>query len=161
MYLIGAQTCKHLQMVADEHQVWLRQAIRLRIPIPLGTTPPKAELKDWVISCTRADVCWIKRCPGDLELHSFEKDGVFVGAHFIPGGDFVVILYATGDVGLNKIELSEATGEWDLQEVTRYEEPDEGYSGRFCSRLLMETSYGRPVLVRAGATGDDWNTWEE
>ena len=158
---IASQTCKHLQSVADEHQVWLCQAIRLHIPIPVGTAPSKAELKDWVISRARVDFCWIKSRPGMLELHSFGTGSEFVGAHFIPGGKFVVLLYATGDVSLNKIGRSEVTGEWDFREVTRYKELEEGHSGRFCGRLLMETSYGSPVFVRAGSAANGRNTWEE
>lgn len=163
VYLIVTvpQACKQLQSVVDEHQVWLRQATRLQIPIPPGTAPSKAELKDWVISRARVEVCWIKRRPGNLELHSFETDNDFVGAYIIPGGEFVVLLYETGDIGLNKIERSEVTGEWDLREVTRYEEPDEGYHGSFCGRLLTETSYGCPVFVRAGGSAYDWDLWEE
>jgi len=75
LIVIVSQTCKQLQLVVDEHQVWLRQAIRIQVPIPPGTAPSKAELKDWVISRTRADVCWIKRRPGTLELH-YSRRGI-------------------------------------------------------------------------------------
>ena len=139
----------------DEHQVWLHQAIRLHVPIPVGTTPSKAELKDWVISRARVDFCWIKSRPGMLELHSFGTGSEFVGAHFIPGGEFVVLLYATGDVSLNKIGRSEVTGEWDFREVTRYKELEEDHSGRFCGRLLMETSYG----CISKTVGSLWALW--
>lgn len=151
-----------MQLVADEHHVWLHQAIRLQIPIPLGTAPSKAELKDWVISRVRVDVCWIKRRPGNLELHSFKTDTEFSGAHVLPGGEFVVLLYETGDIGLNKIERSEGTtGGWDLREVTRYEEQGEDHDGGCCSRLFTETSYGCPVLVQAGVSTYGWDQWEE
>jgi len=155
--VIISQACKRLQLAVDEHQVWLRQATRLQIPIPPGTTPSKAELKDWVISRARVDFCWIKRRPGNLELHSFETDDEFVDAYILPGGEFVVFLYENGDVGLNKIERTEGTGEWVLREVARHEEPDEGQHPSFCSRLLTETSYGCPVLVWAGASVDTWD----
>jgi len=142
--------------MTDEHQVWLHQARRLQVPIPPGTTPSKAELKYLVISRTRVDVCWIKRRPGDLVLHSFETNTYFVDAHLIPGGEFVVLLYRNGDIGLNKIERSEVTGELKPREVVRYEETNEDDCPHFWSRLLTETSYGCPVLVWVGAF-----YWEE
>ena len=141
------QTCKWLGKITDEYQVWLDQARRLQIPIPHGTAPLKTELKSWVISRTRVDVCWIKRRPGDLTLHLFETDTDFVDAHFIPGGEFVVLLYRTGDIGLNKIEKSVVTGELKVREVARYEETNEIDYPSFWSRLLTETSFGCPVLV--------------
>ena len=160
--VIVSQTCKQLQLVADEHQVWLRQATHLQIPIPPGATPSKAELKDLVLSRARVDVCWIKCRPGNLELRSFKTDSEFVGAYIIPGGEFIVLLYGPGDVSLNKLERSEVTGEWDLREVTRYEEPDEfDYGSSLCGRLLTETSYGCPVLVRAATSTLDSKPWEE
>ena len=137
--------------MADEYQVWLDQARFLQISIPSGTTPPKAELKDWVISRTRVDVCWTKSRPGDLLLHLFETDSDFVDAHFIPGGEFVVFLYGTGDVGLSKIERSAVTGELKAREVAKYKETyADNFPGSW-SRLLTETSYGCPVLVWMGA----------
>ena len=148
-YLIVSQTCKQLQRTADEHQVWLHQAKCLEIPIPPGTTPSKADLKDWVISRTRVDVCWTKRRPGDLVLHSFETDAEFVDAHFIPGGEFVVLLYRNGDISLNRIERSEVTGELDLREIARYDEPHVQDYPHHWSGLLMETSHGCPVIVCA------------
>ena len=112
--------------MADEHQIWLHQARRLEIPIPPGTTPSKAELRHWVISRIRVDFYWIKRRPADLVLCSFELDVEFLDANFIPGGEFIVILYDNGDVGLNKIEVLEVPGRrrLDLREVARYKEPD-------------------------------------
>ena len=147
--------------MADEHQVWLCQAIRLHIPIPVGTTPSKAELKDWVISRARVDFCWIKSRPGYLELYSFKMGSDFVCAHFIPGGEFVVLLHVTGDVSLNKIWRSEVTGEWDFWEIARYNEPDQGYPGPFRTSFLTETSYGCPVLVRAVIDREYWEPREE
>ena len=139
-----------MQQLADEHQVWLHQTRHLEIPIPLGATPSKAELKDWVISRTKVDVCWIKRRSGDLVFHSFETDTEFVDAHLIPGGEFVVYLYRNGDVGLNRIKRSEVTGGLDLWEVARYHEPD--VQDQLChwSGLLTETSHGCPVIVSVG-----------
>jgi len=155
--VIVSQACKRLQLAVDEHQVWLRQAIRLQIPIPPGATASKAELKDWVISRARVDFCWIKRRPGNLELHSFETDDEFVDAYILPGGEFVVFLYENGDIGLNKIEGSGRIGEWGLRGVAGHWEPNEGQRASFCNRLLTETSYGCPVLVCAGAPVDTWN----
>jgi len=150
--LIVLQTCKRLQHTVDEYQVWLDQARSLQIPIPPGKAPSKAELKDLVISRARVDVCWTKSRPGDLSLHRFEMDSDFVGAHFISGGEFVVLLYGTGDVGLSKIERSAVTGELKVWEVARYRETGvENFPDRW-SRLLTETSYGCAVLVSVGAT---------
>ena len=142
--------------MADEHQVWLHQLRHLQIPIPPGMTPSKAELKDWVVSRTRVDFCWTKRRPGDLVLHSFETGTDFVDAHLIPGGEFIVILYANGDVGLNRIGRSEVTGDLDLREVARCEGANGVDYPGFWSRLLTKTSYGCPVLVWAGFVA-----WEE
>jgi hypothetical protein len=138
----------------DEHQVWLDQARRLQIPIPPGMIPSKAELKDWVISRARVDVCWTKRRPGDLVLHSFETDTNFLNAYFIPGGEFVVLIHLSGDVTLNRIERSEVTGELGLREVARHEEPSADNYPSSQSRLFTEMSYGCPVLVWTG--GVDW-----
>ena len=151
LIVIASQTCKQLQRAADEHQVWLHQARRLEIPVPPGMTPPKAELKDWVISRTRVDVCWIKRRPGDLVLYSFETDTEFVDSYLIPGGEFVAFLYKDGDVGLNRIEKSGATGELNLREVARCKEPNAQNYPYHWSRLITETPYGCPmILVSAG-----------
>lgn len=138
--------------MVDEHQVWLHHARHLQVPIPSGTTPSKAELKGWVISRTRVDVCWIKRGPGDLILHSFETDTKFVDAHLIPGREFVVLLYRNGDVSLNKIGSSGVTNKLDLREVAGYK--NGGDHPYLWSELLTETSYGCPVLVWMGAI--DW-----
>ena len=142
--------------MADEHQVWLQQARHLEIPIPPGPTPSMAKLRDWVISRTRVDVCWIKRRPGDLVLHSFETETEFVDAHLIPGGEFVAILYRNGDVGLDRIERSEIMGGLNLREVARYNEPNVQDYPHCWSRLLTGTSHGCPVLVWAGIIN-----WEE
>ena len=146
---ITFQTCKQLRQATDEYQVWLDQARRLEIPIPSGTSPSKAELKNWVISRTRVDVCWTKPRPGELSLHLFETDAKFVDAHFIPGGEFVVILYSDGAVGLNKIERSAVTGDLKVREVARYEDTTANDYPGSC-KLLTETSYGCPVLIWVG-----------
>ena len=147
LIVILSQTCKRLQQVTDEHQVWLHQARHLQIPVPPAATPSKAELKDWVISHTRVDVLWIKRPPADLILCSFETNIDFVDAHLIPGGEFVVLLYDNGDVGLNRIERSVVTDELTVREVTRYKEKNKDDYASYWSRLLTETSYRCPVLV--------------
>ena len=84
-------------------------------------------------------------------LHLFDKGIDFVDAHLIPGGEFIVLLYTNGDVSLNRIGRSEATGDLDLREVARYEETNEADYPRYWSRLLTETSYGCPMLVWVGA----------
>ena len=89
-------------------------------------------------------------------LHAFEIDDDFVDAHLVPGGEFVVLLYTNGDVGLNRIGRSEVTGDLDMREVARYKEPGEIDGPSSWSRLLTETSYGCPVLVWAG-----FLDWEE
>jgi hypothetical protein len=149
------QTCKQLKQTTDEYQVWLDQARCLEIPIPPGATPSKAELKDWVISRTRVDICWTKSRPGELSLHQVETGAEFEDAHLIPGGEFLVILYSSGDIGLNKIEKSAVTGDLEVHEIVRHENTtaDDFPS---CSRLLTETSYGCPVLVWVGTLH-----WEE
>ena len=147
LIIVVSQTCKHLLRVADEHQVWFHQARHLQIPIQSGTTPSKSKLKRWVISRTRADVCWIKPRPGKLVVHPFQASTKFVDAHLVPGGEFVVILYETGDVGLNRIGRSKITGGLVPREVARYKERNRGHRPSFWSRLLTETSYGCPVLV--------------
>jgi hypothetical protein len=149
LQLRHTQTCKQLQHVADEHQVWLCQVRHLQIPIPPGTAPSKAELKDWVISRTKVDVCWVKTRPADLTTHSFETEDEFVDAHLIPGGEFVVLYYATGDISLSRLEESTVTGKLDLREVTRFEATGEDHHLWYWSRLLTETSYGCPVLITA------------
>ena len=68
-------------------------------------------------------------------------------AHFLPGGDFVVLLYSNGDIGLNRIERSVVTGELTVREVTRYRETDGADRPDHWSGLLTETSYGCPMLV--------------
>ena len=68
-------------------------------------------------------------------------------AHFIPGGEFIVLLYYDGDIGLIKIERSAVTGELEVQEVARYNEMNGDFLLEFQSSLLTETSYGCPVLV--------------
>ena len=154
LILLASQACKRLRQIMDEHQVWLDQARRLQIPIPPGIAPSKAELKDWVISRARVDVCWIKRRPGDLVLHSFKTAAAFVNAHIIPGGEFVVLVYGSGDIALNRIEKSEITGELGIRKVARYEQPNWNNYLNSRSRLFTETSDGYPVLVWTG--GVDW-----
>ena len=84
----------------------------------------------------------------------FETNADFMDAHLVPGGEFVVFLFANGDLVLDRIEGSGDTGDLFLEEVARYEEPDEAIYPGSWSRLLTETSYGCPVLVWAG--GFDW-----
>ena len=98
------------------------------------------------------DVCWTKRRPGNLAAYSFEADTNFVDAHLIPGGEFVVVLYEFGNIGLSRIEKPEVTGELVLREVARYEGTDRDDFPWNWSRLLTETSYGCPVLVCVGDT---------
>lgn len=140
-----------MQQTTDEYQVWLDQARLLETSIPLGATPSKEELKDQVISRTRVDVCWTKSRPGELSPHLIEADTGIVGAQFIPGGEFVVILYRNGSISLRKIERSAVAGNLKVQEVARYENAAaRDNPGGSWSKLLTETSYGCPVLIWVG-----------
>ena len=85
-------------------------------------------------------------------LHSFRTGAASGGAHLIPGGEFFVLLYIHGHVGLHRIERSEA-GNLDLREVARYEEPNKPWYAEFRSELLTEISHGCPVLVRMRVSG--------
>jgi hypothetical protein len=79
-----------------------------------------------------------------------------VDAHLVPGGDFFVLYYASGDINLNKIHKSAVTGEIvDVREVTRYERTNEGGLPGEWSRLLTETSYRCLALVLMGLF--DWD----
>ena len=156
LIVVLSQTCKWLQQMTDEHQIWLHQVRHLQIPIPPGTTPSKTELKSWAISHTRVDALWIKPAPGDLTLCSFETHADFVEAHLIPGGEFVVLLYNNGDISLIRIERSVVTGKLMVREVAGYRETDEEDYPDHWSGLLTETSYGCPmlVLVRSAHLGE-------
>ena len=70
-----------------------------------------------------------------------------MGVHFIPGGEFIVLLYYDGRIGLNKIERSAVTGELEVREVVRYNETNRDLVIEYRSSLLTDTSYGCPVLV--------------
>ena len=87
-------------------------------------------------------------------MHSFKTAAAFVNAHIIPGGEFVVLVYGSGDIALNRIERSEVTGELGIREVARYEQPNWNNYPNSRSRLFTETSDGYPVLVWTG--GVDW-----
>lgn len=93
-----SQTCKQLQLTADEHHVWLCQAKRLQIPIECGVTLSKVELKDRVISRAGVDVRWVKGRPWYLKRRLFHSEKRLTSAHYLPGGKFVVLLYATRSI---------------------------------------------------------------
>jgi len=76
-----------------------------------------------------------------------------VDAHLIPGGEFVVLLYDNGDIGLNRIERSVVTGELTVREVAKYKVTNEDDHPDHWSGLLTETSYGCPVLVLVPSVG--------
>jgi len=114
------------------------------------------------MSWLRSDGPWVKPRKDDdddrfLNLHWFntgrEDDGDpeeparFRMANFIPGGKFVVILYATGHIDLKEIEIK-SEDEWDLRDVARYKRDDPGrcYT-MFWSQLLTETNLGRPLVA--------------
>ena len=59
-FLTAPQTCKRVNEASGEHQAWLNQVRRLQIPLPAGTVPPAAELKEWAISWLRSDERWIR-----------------------------------------------------------------------------------------------------
>ena len=133
---------------------------RLQIPIPAGTVPPTAELKQWAISWLISDERWIRpQTPDDdrpLNLHWFNmkqpgNDGVrdvpFVMANLTPGGNFVVVLYTDGQIDLKEIKVR-SEYEWDLRDVAQYKQDDPGeiYT-MFWSQLLTETNLGRPLIA--------------
>ena len=120
-FLTAPQTCKRVNKASGEHQTWLNQVRQLQIPLPTGTVPPAAELKEWAISWLRSDERWIRprTTNGDdddrlLNLHRFdmrqEDDDEsryipFVMANLIPGGKFVVVLYADGQIDSKEITI--------------------------------------------------------
>lgn len=124
--------------------------------MPPGTAPSKTELKDWVISCTKAEVCWVKSGPGRLVAYSFETEMDFVDAHLVPGGEFIIIYYATGDIAMSKLAKSLGTGKTlDMKEVARYKGTNGPDDHPGCwSRLLTETSCGCLVLVAVEVDAD-------
>ena len=78
-------------------------------------------------------------------------------AHLVPGGTFVVILYASGDISLSRIVRSSATGKIsDLREVARCEGTNGFSRPGYWSRLLTGTAYGCPVLVLVDASLKSW-----
>jgi hypothetical protein len=150
-----SQTCKRLRLTTDEHQIWLCQARRLQIPIENGATPSKTELKDWAVSRSKVDVCWVKGRPGYLKLHSFRLRMSFISSHYLPGGNFVVLLYVTGCIELKKIQDSD-TGGWNLVDLAQYEQLSHINYPAHWSGLLTETSYGCPVLAYMNETCDKY-----
>ena len=93
------------------------------------------------------DVCWTKPRTGKLWLHLFETDTKFLDAHFIPNGEFVVMLCRNGDIGLNKIERSTVADDLRVREVSGYQDTTtDDYPGSW-SGFLTEKSYGCPVLI--------------
>ena len=146
-----------------EHQTWLNQATRLQIPIPADVVPLTAELKNWVISWVRSDERWVKswdddddfsptiHCfnvrPGDLD----EEEPIrLVMANLIPGGKFMVLLYADGQIDLNEI-IVKSWCDCDLLDVAQYnrDNPEE-FHMMFWSQLLTETNVGRPLVAYVG-----------
>ena len=131
-------------------------------PPPHGNCPPAAELKEWAISWLRSDERWIRprTTNGDddrlLNLHRFdmrqEEDDEsrcipFVMANFIPGGKFVVVLYADGQINLKEITI-ESDDSWGLLDVAQYGRDDSERSRiTFWSQLLTETNLGHPLVA--------------
>ena len=105
----------------------------------------------------RSDEPWVKPRGEDghsLDLHWFDTwqkspdEPAFVMANFIPGGKFVVFLYADGKIDLKEIKI-ESEDKWNLQDVAQYEQDDpEGYS-LYWGQLLTETRFGRPLVAYA------------
>ena len=164
MFPDRAQTCKRLNEVSAEHQTWLTQATLLQIPIPAGAVPSTVELKDWATSWLRSDKRWV-RDDGDRPLspHWFDmrQEGdngtEIVMANFIPGGEFVVILYSDGQIDLKKVRIM-SKDKWDLQDVAQYK-PDnpEGSFMISWSQLLTETNLGRPLFAYVDERGEKYN----
>lgn len=147
-----SQTCKRLQEAVDEHQAWFQQVKLLQIPISPGATPSKAELKEWAISRVKVDIRWIgglnEDNRDDLVMHrfDFERDP-FTHAYYLPGGEFLVFLHASGSISLKRIEESAHTGEWELPEVARYDPQNVGDRPAFSNGTLNEVGCGRFVLA--------------
>ena len=158
LFLTTAQTCKRVNEVSGEHQTWLNQVRRLKIPVPADTVHPTAELKEWAISWTKSDERWVQpRTPDDdrsLWLHRFDMQQEaaarlmpFVMANFIPGGKFVVILYPNGKIDLKEVKIK-SKYESGLRDVTRYKPVGpERTRVTFWSQLLTETNIGCPLVA--------------
>ena len=166
LFFIVPQTCKRLNKASGEHQIWLNQVKRLRIPIPTGVIPSMAELKGWALSWLRSDKLWVK--PRDdyddrpLNLHCFkmrssdddDEPNRFVMANLIPGGRFVVVLYTDGRIDLKEVNIK-SESDWELREVARYRRDDqEPFYTMFRSQLLTETNLGRPLVAYTDRTGE-------
>jgi len=152
---VSSQTCKRLRQATEEHQTWLCQAKRLQIPIPNGPNPSKAELKDLVISRARVDTCWIKRRSGYLRPRELTANAPLISSHYLPGGNFVVLLYESGSIDLREVQGEDAGG-WNLVRVARYEQRDVHDRPAPLSELLTKTSYGSPVLAYTNEAGNKY-----
>ena len=165
--LTAPQTCKRLNEASGEHQTWLNQVARLRIPIPTGVVLPAAELKDRAVSWLRSDRLWVK--PRDdnndrpLNLRCFmlrdddDEDVPFVMARLLPGGRFVVVVGSDGRIDLKEINIK-SEGGWELLDVAEYRLDDpEQYRGLWSSQLLMETGLGYPLVAYVNPGKDEYD----
>jgi len=82
-------------------------------------------------------------------------DAHLISSHYIPGGEFVVLLYESGTIELREVQISDA-GEWDLVSVARYGQQDVHDYPVSASGLLTETSYGCPILAYMNETGNKY-----
>lgn len=125
----------------------------------MDVVPSTAELKDWAISWLRSDKLWIKPRSDDddrlLNLHCFktplsggdDEPARFVMANYIPGGNFVVVLYTDGQISLKGINVK-SEGEWELRDVAQYKRDDpERFRSMYWSQLLTETNLESPLVA--------------
>ena len=112
----------------------------------------------------RSDERWVKSLDDDddlpLNIYYFDMRQEepaqkiepirFVMANLIPGGNFVVLLYADGQIDLKEIEIK-VEDEWDLRDVAQYKRDDsEEFYAMFWSQLLTETNVGHPLVAYVG-----------
>ena len=99
-----------------------------------------------------------------LSLHRFnmrqeEYDNTeprrLVMTNLVPGGEFMVALYADGRIDLKKIKIN-PEDEWDLRNVAQYRPDDPGgLYAVFWSQLLTETNLGRPLVAYVDRPGQE------
>ena len=78
-------------------------------------------------------------------------DADLLSSYYLPGGNFVVLLYESGSIELREVQILDA-GEWNLVDVARYEQRHASEYTAPMSELLTETSYGCPALAYMNET---------
>ena len=81
-------------------------------------------------------------------MHRFDFDeDPLTSAYYLPGGEFLVFLHASGSISLKRIDGLAEVDEWELSEVARYEPRNAEGRPAFSSETLNEISYGRFALA--------------